>query len=271
MRPSLVPASDRRQRPRLEDLDARLARFYERVESYGAFTEPSDYTSVYELFLPYIPDTSPGAAAFRILEFGAGLTAFGRFIKARRRGIEFHAQDVTGRNRTHLQDAADVVHIGALASVPGTFDLVFSTYVVEHLADPIAAFQAIKRLLRPGGVHIVVCPNYELPGYVCPSLRHLDRVTQLRVTASLLRSRLEAYALKRPRFWVNTEPAALAVPWYRDADAVHLASQLEIDAWHRANGFDTRRLRVPVRSARAWLADKIQVRLAARLNDGKRA
>ena len=42
--------------------------------------------------------------------------------------------------------------ITASALEPGSLDAVVSFEVVEHVADPAAAFAAIARLLRPGGI-----------------------------------------------------------------------------------------------------------------------
>jgi ubiquinone/menaquinone biosynthesis C-methylase UbiE len=44
----------------------------------------------------------------------------------------------------------------------GCFDAVYSTYVLQHLGDPSALFQACARVLRPGGMtaHITVPGSY---------------------------------------------------------------------------------------------------------------
>jgi ubiquinone/menaquinone biosynthesis C-methylase UbiE len=38
----------------------------------------------------------------------------------------------------------------------GTFDIAISRYVFQHLRDPVAAAAEIRRVLRPGGRHIVI-------------------------------------------------------------------------------------------------------------------
>jgi len=40
-----------------------------------------------------------------------------------------------------------------------TFDLAFSSNVLEHLADPEAVFREIGRVLKPGGVFVAKTPN----------------------------------------------------------------------------------------------------------------
>ena len=51
---------------------------------------------------------------------------------------------------------------GDLSRLPfcsGAFDVVVSRSVVEHLADPPAVFREFSRILRPGGIVIMVTPN----------------------------------------------------------------------------------------------------------------
>ena len=51
---------------------------------------------------------------------------------------------------------------GDLSRLPlasGCFDMVVSRSVVEHLADPPAVFREFSRILRPGGILVMVTPN----------------------------------------------------------------------------------------------------------------
>ncbi|MCX7682822.1 MAG: class I SAM-dependent methyltransferase [Anaerolineae bacterium] len=41
----------------------------------------------------------------------------------------------------------------------GVFDLVCSSWVLEHLPDPLSAFHEIARVLRPGGWFVFLTPN----------------------------------------------------------------------------------------------------------------
>src|SRR4029079_13822018 len=41
----------------------------------------------------------------------------------------------------------------------GTFDLVFSIYVLEHIPDPRAFAGEMRRLLRPGGIFMALTQN----------------------------------------------------------------------------------------------------------------
>jgi SAM-dependent methyltransferase len=46
---------------------------------------------------------------------------------------------------------------------PATFDVVLSSFTVEHFADPAAAFAAIRGWLRPGGTLVLVTVNRRHP------------------------------------------------------------------------------------------------------------
>lgn len=61
-------------------------------------------------------------------------------------------------------------------------DFVTSRWVFEHLEDPGAAVHEIRRILKPGGVAMIVVPNRRHPGIFLSSL------LPLRVKQALLRS-----------------------------------------------------------------------------------
>lgn len=47
-----------------------------------------------------------------------------------------------------------------------TFDVVWSSEVIEHLIDPVAAADEMRRVLRPGGTLVLTTPN-SFPIYFC--------------------------------------------------------------------------------------------------------
>jgi SAM-dependent methyltransferase len=46
---------------------------------------------------------------------------------------------------------------------PGSFDVIMSKFTIEHLADPAAAFTAMRSWLRPGGSVVLVTVNRRHP------------------------------------------------------------------------------------------------------------
>jgi SAM-dependent methyltransferase len=52
--------------------------------------------------------------------------------------------------------------VSDLSRIPfksGSFDLVHSRWVLEHLPDPVAAFREFSRVLKPGGRLLAITPN----------------------------------------------------------------------------------------------------------------
>jgi len=48
-------------------------------------------------------------------------------------------------------------------NVHGTYDLIYSVNVLEHVPDPLKALDRVYEVLEPGGVAVFMCPNYAFP------------------------------------------------------------------------------------------------------------
>ena len=63
------------------------------------------------------------------------------------------------------QDGVRCEDLRALSFADGSFDLVVSSDIFEHVRDPIPGFAEILRVLRPGGMHVFTVPiAWPLPG-----------------------------------------------------------------------------------------------------------
>ena len=180
----------------------------------------------------------------KVLEAGAGRGSVFQGIENLDRGM-FHytAQDITEVVSEHLMRVADDVHIGPLQTIRGQFHIIFSLFVFEHVTRPDEFLTNVERLLLPGGTHILFCPRYDLPGFVCPSMRHLKSLDLFLVEAKRhINNAYTRYGSGEPTFWVNTDPALFHKKWRRDADAVHIVCQDDIIRWHSRLGYRVRRL-----------------------------
>lgn len=105
--------------------------------------------------------------AGRLLEVGSGTGAQTVQLLRRHRAIEItcvereaesvaeaarRLSELPGRDRVQLICA----DIHSLHFEPGTFDHLFVCFVLEHLADPVAALRTMLPLVKPGGTITVI-------------------------------------------------------------------------------------------------------------------
>ncbi|MBL8991597.1 MAG: class I SAM-dependent methyltransferase [Phycisphaerae bacterium] len=224
-------------------LERRLLEFYCTTSDYQSFNDP---TPKDDFWAPIRADIASRVAAGKpctALEFGAGCTVFGEFLGDLRPRVRFEVHDVTDRHKDFLSRQADASHFGDLRDIPGTFDVVFSTFVWEHVCRPAQTYERLLRMLAPGGSLFIICPRYDLPIYTPPSARHYGRLRRWVINLRALLMRVGFMLRGRPAFLIHTDPAVLSVKWYRDADAIHWVSLAD---FHRATpcGFKIRYHRV---------------------------
>ena len=99
----------------------------------------------------------------QLLEIGCGQ---GNFLRqAANRGFDVtgveYSQFACERARENLEGRGRVLQgeIGILSAESGAYDVCVLCDVIEHVRDPVAFLRAIVRLLRPGGVLLVVTPS----------------------------------------------------------------------------------------------------------------
>jgi SAM-dependent methyltransferase len=103
----------------------------------------------------------PAGRPGRCLEVGPG-TGVDLFC-LRALGWEAHGLEVDPVAAARARETSGcVVTVGTLESadyVPGTFDLVYMSHVLEHLPDPARALRRCLELLAPAGRLVLVYPN----------------------------------------------------------------------------------------------------------------
>lgn len=250
---------------RVGALQERMFNFYRSTKSYNAFESDPDQSWIHAGLTPLIRTLLQNKNNIRILEIGSGRSVFHETVKIFGTAVEYHAQDITAKNENTLKERADYVHIGELSRIKDIkFDLIFSTYVWEHIAFPRNFLEKVDDLLLSGGYHVIVSPRYDFPGYLCPSLRYGYRKKQIITKFKhTLRCLQRACGHSRYMFCINTEPAVLHVPWFRDADAIHIVSQHDSDRWHKEHGYRVQQLDV----CRSWIHSRITLARAYQKQD----
>lgn len=78
----------------------------------------------------------------------------------------------------HLGDRVDFVSASVMATGldSESFDLAISRYVFQHLAEPVLAAKEVRRLLKPGGSHLIIDIDDGLWGIVEPTFTQLRAI-----------------------------------------------------------------------------------------------
>jgi len=102
----------------------------------------------------------------RVLEAGSGVGAQTITLAKRSPGARFVSVDISADSIGEARRRATQAGIGnvrfcradifSLPFAPASFDHIFVCFVLEHLADPAAALEALGRLIRPGGTITVI-------------------------------------------------------------------------------------------------------------------
>ncbi|MCC6321888.1 MAG: class I SAM-dependent methyltransferase [Phycisphaerales bacterium] len=212
---------------RVAELRRRLDEFYGTTVVYDAFKATNQQPTVWAPIrseIERLGSAMPVGHKVRVLEFGAGRTGFGDYLGELRNRIEFHTQDVTPQNEEFLRTQCDRVHVGDVLELPGPYDVVFSTFVWEHVSNPVRVLTHLLDSLSVGGSLYIASPRYDLPGYTPPTARHYGTLSRAGLLASLTLRRLFTRLGGRPAFLIHTDPSMFHRPWYRDADAIHWVS-----------------------------------------------
>lgn len=100
----------------------------------------------------------------RVLEVGAGIGCTVKVFE--QQGFAAEGIDPGGEFLTFSQQNLNAnVNVRNLYDLPATqsYEAILLVHVIEHLRSPRMAFQHIAKLLKPGGMFYVECPNLQAP------------------------------------------------------------------------------------------------------------
>ncbi len=204
------------QQAAVAELETRLVEFYNTFTGYDAFNSLPEYPVLWDNVLRLAREKT--ARPVRVLEIGAGRSGFGKFLRDRGARDEIHltSQDITTANLAHLRASSDEVFTGNIDRLAGTWDVIFHSYVYEHLCRPREFNERLWSHLAPGGHLLIQSPRYDFPLYFPPAWDHLSLPVKLWQTL-----RLAVGDLTGVRFTIFSDPAVFHLPFVRDRDAVH--------------------------------------------------
>jgi SAM-dependent methyltransferase len=155
-----------------------------------------------KLFLRLIEDRFPQARRpIDILDFGCGTGAFLEHLE-RFGGVSAVDADPHAVAFCHARGRTEVVLAPPAAALPfgdGSFDLVTTLDVIEHIDDDVGALAELRRVLRPGGLLLVAVPAHPFLWGKQDEVAHHRR----RYTAGTLRRALKeaGFAVERTSYF----------------------------------------------------------------------
>lgn len=194
---------------------------------FGGFTRDDGSVEFYTRIAALI---EPG---FRVLDYGAGRGAqidedpapFRRSLKtlkSRVAHVEGCDVDPAVLANPHLDSAKVFDPARPLPYPDASFDLIFSSWVFEHVADPAAVASELMRVLKPGGYLCAVTPNKY--GYIALASRLAGNTRHVRLLKRIQPGRKAEDVF--PAFYrLNT----------RGAIARHFGAQGEVAAYAMSN------------------------------------
>jgi ubiquinone/menaquinone biosynthesis C-methylase UbiE len=111
------------------------------------------------------------------------------------------------------------------------FDVVMSTYALEHFTDPRKAIDEMVRVCKPGGKIVIIAPAWDNPFWVPPSMGHeLDKpVVRMKfIVSQLVKLAALTLGIKKYYFDIIDQPAILSSEFVMDNDAVYIVRVREI-------------------------------------------
>ena len=212
-------------------LERKLKEFYDNTDVYIVYEKKTWQPEFWNVIIEKIKKT-PGKKT-RILEIGAAKSGFPEYVIEKGISTFFAFQDITSRCKEHLSRFTDELYFCPVEEISGrNFDIIFHSYVFEHVTRPKRFLKNVEQLLRVGGCHIIESPRYDLPIYIPPAIRHYGK----RMTATyMIKSFLNLY----PNFSIVKDPAVFHRKFRRDYDAIHRVTRKSIEEYISENGIRT--------------------------------
>ncbi len=215
----------------VSELRQKLDIFYSSCQEYTPFHEPNYQPKFWQFIKNKIVKCLEMKGNCKVLEMGAGCTGFAAYLEDLREQVIFDVQDVTDTNKNYLLGQADHVYIGDVTEIEDSYDIIFSTFVWEHITTPQAVLEYLVNILNPHGSIFIISPCYDFPFYLSPSAKHLSKLKRFLLGIWLVFNRLKVIIINKPKFLIHLDPAVFKSSWFRDSDAIHWVSFWDLKAY----------------------------------------
>lgn len=177
----------------------------------------------------------------KVLDVGCGTSEIGKHIsdKAHYFGIDVSfialkmANDCKFERFNLLQGNAESVPFKDAA-----FDVIISTYSLEHFISLREILDEMKRVLKPSGKLILLCSTYDCFYSVPPSLDWLGSAQKLFFMLKQLLKYVAILFFKKCYFEIIKKPAVFVNSYKPDGDLVCIITTAELINYLRAQNFE---------------------------------
>jgi ubiquinone/menaquinone biosynthesis C-methylase UbiE len=252
-----VSAIDEKNNEKLRYLQQQMSHYYSNVNSY--YNEIDFTNNVWEdvTQLPQQRILEILKSRTNILEVGCGKANILKNhseLEPYYTGIDFSTSLINENKEKYKKATFATINDAAVINFESErFDAVFSHFVLEHTVYPHLFLNECYRVLKKGGVLIVICPEIlgtanvssQRVGFSQGSGRNKlikGRLIDAIITGYDNKMRLSQYckrlskmASKSPLFFVNLAPTCFTDKFQPDVDAVYLAYESEIRQYLRSS------------------------------------
>ncbi len=261
-----ISSLEQNNRSILDSLAERMSEFYRTNLSYYSNIADSENYWIDKNQLIHQHIIEQIKLSSNILEIGCGespVLKFATNLSERYTGIDF-SEKILERNKKKFPKANfskihDPVNYGLES---GSFDMVFSVFVIEHTVYPNKFLDECMRLVSEKGKIVILAPNYIDNGFMISQQvsNSIKDGRELLAEGKVIEAIRSAYynriliprtcaklKSKIPGFFINVNPVCFAVDDYKpDIDAVYAVSQKEIDIYMKNSGFEAEKLDVEI-------------------------
>ncbi|HXV27358.1 MAG TPA: class I SAM-dependent methyltransferase [bacterium] len=228
-----------------------LRRFYNSSDAYAEHLSEED-EAYFQRYLSLV--SRYAASAHRVLDAGCG-TGFSSHLLSRQKKevIGIDISELFLKRGSAIYASPNLAFACAdILSLPfknGSFDLVASYLVIEFFPEVERGLEEMCRVLKKGGVLLIVAPNLLSPTWPLKDYFRMvqggaarpvwceDRRNALQTFKSNLKSSLKKMMQRDPEFLYREPDLTCRKVIGRDSDSVYLASPMDLEKFLRKRGF----------------------------------